>query len=160
MTATRTSWKQTPFVDGVPVPFAAAYSRDEYERLREGVVPGQMEDKWFIFFEEPFLFFHRSWTGQPVYRVRLVESASGYRAEEAAWAGELASGNEDQVPYQAALLNFLVDNFLLGRSTPFPRPPGLQEQAPGVFQHHVAGTGFPETEVKGRRPWWRFWKKA
>jgi hypothetical protein len=32
-------------------------------RSKAGFVPREMEDKWFVFSEEPWLFVHRSCTG-------------------------------------------------------------------------------------------------
>jgi hypothetical protein len=176
MAATRVSWNCVPFEAGDRLPLAATFSQAEYTRICEGLVPQAMEDKWFIYCEPPHLFFHRSWTGQPVYRVKLVQSGSSYQIEEAAWATELARGKEDQLTYQSELLAFLISNLLLGKSTPFPRPTGLQEGMPGVFQHHVAGTHFHEVNAaegsqaspfqpsqssspsKKGKPWWRFWR--
>ena len=49
--------------------------------------------------------------------------------------------------YDVALLSFLIDNFLLGKQTPFPLPPGHQDSWPkGIYQHHVSGSGYPEAD--------------
>jgi len=32
-----------------------------------GLVPEEIEDKWFIYWEDDTLFFHRSWTGNCIY---------------------------------------------------------------------------------------------
>lgn len=69
MAVTRDRWKRIPFISGVPIPFEGAFSREEFDKIREGMVPEVMEDKWFAYFEKPHLFLHRSWTGHPVYRV-------------------------------------------------------------------------------------------
>jgi hypothetical protein len=176
MSATRKSWNCTPFQAGDELPFVATFSQSEYARICEGFVPQAMEDKWFIYYEQPHLFFHRSWTGQPVYRIKFVPSGSSYQVEEAAWATELSRGHEDQLTYQSELLAFLISNLILGKSTPFPRPAGLHEGMPGVFQHHVAGTHFHEVKAsegsqslpfqpsqnpppsEREKPWWRFWR--
>jgi hypothetical protein len=34
-----------------------------------------MKDKWFIFFEDGSLYFHRSWAGFPVFEVEMSENA-------------------------------------------------------------------------------------
>jgi len=67
--ATSTSWQRIPFKDGVVLPYAAEFDSVEFSRVRDGLIPWAMEDKWFVYFEEPHLFLHRSWTGQPVYRL-------------------------------------------------------------------------------------------
>ena len=117
-----------------------------------------MEDKWFIYYEESELFFHRSWTGQPVYRLMLATLADGgATVSEALWSKGLAVASKDGPDYQVQLLDFLVANLLLGQAKSFPLPSGLREPMPGVFQHHSSGTGFPESRPKSKKSWWRFW---
>ncbi|MFZ1039972.1 MAG: hypothetical protein WCA79_07110 [Anaerolineales bacterium] len=43
----------------------------EFEKITRGIVPHQMEDKWFIFLEDMQLNFHRSWTGQCIYQIKF-----------------------------------------------------------------------------------------
>ena len=75
--------KLEPFTTGLQIPFTARYSPDEYARLQQGLVPRAMGDKWFIYFDEPYLFFHRSWTGQAVYKVKLARDPNGASVTEA-----------------------------------------------------------------------------
>jgi hypothetical protein len=82
--AHRTSWKTLPpprerehFT--LPLHFSDA----EGERLRLGHVPEDMDDKWFIYFEDGWLYFHRSWTGHCIYGVQLDGSPSGVRVIDA-----------------------------------------------------------------------------
>ncbi len=42
------------------IPCQEAFAAQECERLRQGLVPEAMEDKWAVRFEAPFLYFHRS----------------------------------------------------------------------------------------------------
>lgn len=64
MTATRADWKITPMpVARAGITCNRIYSADEFARIQEGHVPEEMEDKWFTFYEEPWLYLHRSWTG-------------------------------------------------------------------------------------------------
>jgi hypothetical protein len=158
MSAASTSWERTPFKECVPIPYRAAFDAEQFVRLKAGLIPQTMEDKWFIHYEEPELFFHRSWTGQPVYRLTLATLADGGAAvSEALWSKELAVASKDGPDYQVQLLDFLVANLLLGQSKPFPLPSDLREPMPGVFQHHISGTGFPESRPKSKKSWWRFW---
>ena len=162
MTATADSWKRRPFTGGAPLCYRASFDAAELARLREGLVPRAREDKWFVYYHEPHLFFHRSWTGMPVYRVELRPTPAGAEVAEALWSTGLAQSPGGDLAYEAELLDFLLRNLLLGQSRPFPRPAGLAEPMPGVYQHHVVGTGSPESpparSAPGRRrPWWRFW---
>jgi len=154
------SWKRVPFSGGVALPYASAFTCEELKQLQLGIVPREMEDKWFIYFDVPHLFFHRSWTGQPVYRVTL--NLQGTRAEvsEALWATDLAEQGKSTRQYEAQLLDFLVSNLLLGKSKPFPVPESADNASipAGVYQHHVSGTGYKEQVALRRlKPWWRFW---
>ncbi|HEX6747550.1 MAG TPA: hypothetical protein VF092_09705 [Longimicrobium sp.] len=161
MTATADSWRREPFTNGVALRYRASFDEAEFARLREGLVPVVMEDKWFVYYDEPYLFFHRSWTGLPVYRIELKVTPAGAKVVEALWSTQLADAPGADLEYEAKLLDFLLRNLLLGQSRPFPRPAGLVEPMPGVFQHHVSGTGYPESpprqDKRLHKPWWRFW---
>ena len=147
MIATATSWKCEPFKEGVPFRYHATFDADQFARLKTGLVPRQMEDKWFIYYSEPHLFLHRSWTGQPVYRLTLKCIPDGAEVSEALWSKEIASARTElqDFEYQAHLIDFLLSNLLLGESKPFPMPPDVQEPRPGVIQHHISGTGYPQS---------------
>ena len=115
-----------------------------------------MEDKWFIFMEDDCLHFHRSWTGGGIYKVFLLKNGETYKVNKAVVNSGLSSLESDGIEYQADLLNFLINNLLLGKNEPLPMPPVLpKEKIKGVYQHHVSGTGYPE--LKPKKPWWKFW---
>lgn len=153
------------------LPYAAEFNRVEFSRLRDGIVPEVMEDKWFVYFEEPYLYLHRSWTGHPVYRLRLEATSDGARVAEALWSSDLAARPSSDIEYEAKLLDFLLSNLLLDQAKPFPRPARVTEPVPGLLQHHVSGTGYREAQhgevsssappaqgkQKAKRPWWRMW---
>jgi hypothetical protein len=83
------------FKEGVPIPYHAAFDNEQFLRLKEGLIPKQMEDKWFIYYDEPHLFLHRSWTGQPVYRVMLKQAGNGVQVTETLLSKDLANTSED-----------------------------------------------------------------
>lgn len=64
------------------VPYQREFSSAEYKNLRRGVIPGSMDDKWFIFAEGPWVEFHRSWTGFCVFRIRLERSRDKWQVAE------------------------------------------------------------------------------
>lgn len=61
------------------------YTREQLGWLKYGILPREMEDKWFAFYEAPWLYLHRSWTGHCIFEVRLEEDATGGRIVEI-WA--------------------------------------------------------------------------
>jgi len=144
--ATRSSWKKC-----LPVPearvalgFTASYSGEDFEKFKRGSIPRQMEDKWFIFYEEPWLFFHRSWTGHGIYGVRFETDAASVIAVES-WVSRDPIYKSTSVEYDRKILRFLIEAMLLGRQMPFPIPGGLTPRAPaGAFQHGLIGRGYPE----------------
>lgn len=85
------SWKRVAFSGGVAIPYTGVFTRKELKQLKLGIVPREMEDKWFIYFEATHLFFHRSWTGQPVYRVTLELEGAHAKVSEALWATDLTT---------------------------------------------------------------------
>jgi len=46
---------------------AHCYSSEEMELIKQGYKPTCMEQKWFIYFEDNKLYFHRSWSGNCIY---------------------------------------------------------------------------------------------
>lgn len=47
------------------------YTRTDFDCITAGVIPRKMEDRWFVFYEEPWLYVHRSWTGYCIYKIRF-----------------------------------------------------------------------------------------
>ena len=88
----------------------------EFEQIKAGLIPAEMEDKWFIFFEAPWLYSHRSWTGHCIFGVRFEVTAHDATVVES-WAsrkpGEYTSAG---VEHDEQLLTFLIEGLLLQRS--------------------------------------------
>jgi hypothetical protein len=119
--AKRSDWKIKEMSEhSIQLPFKLVMSEGSLNRIKQGVIPDQMEDKWFVFFENNWLYFHRSWTGACIFKVRFEKTTTGYESAEA-WASRdenfYASTN---VEYDAALLLYLIRGFLLGEEVPFP----------------------------------------
>ena len=106
------------------------FSPQDMDRIRRGVVPEAMEDKWFIYWKEDMLFFHRSWTGFCTYVVRFA-------ADGDAWMMMQADVNRDPRQYQetdtdrdARLIAYLIDVVLLHRHVEFPPADSPQRKLP------------------------------
>lgn len=132
------------------LPFQMQFTADEFALVTQGLIPVEMEDKWFIFFEADWLFLHRSWTGYCTYQTRIVQQGPTYVTVET-WINQ----NPQQYKaasadfgYESALLSWLIRALLLGQQVSFPVPSSVPQDAPaGVFQHHIAGSGYPEETV-------------
>ena len=149
--ATGASWKHEPFPEArAKLAFERRFSPDERRRIELGLVPEQMEDKWFIYFEDGWVYLHRSWTGMCIYAVLLRAEGEGSAVEEA-WANrDPKEYRVTDAGYDAALLGYLIDRLLLGKEAAFPASigSGTDEKA-SLFRHHVVGTARSNEEGVG-----------
>ena len=129
--------------------FERLFNQDEFDQISLGLISHDMDDKWFIFMEDMQLNFHRSWTGHCIYQIRFKKRNAEYVIVEVLVNRNQEEYRSDDDNYDIALLSFLIDNFLLGRNTPFPLPENLPKNIPnGVYQHSVSGTAYPEINTK------------
>src|SRR5439155_12706948 len=106
--------------------FTATYDADEFGRIAAGFKSSDMDQKWDIIFDPPWLAFHRSWTGIANYGVRF-ESGGGQARVTDSWINnECFDCDEEALQYHRKLVGFLIDVFLLRKPSEFPFPPGLE----------------------------------
>jgi hypothetical protein len=139
--ATSASWQIKPLPDKrAPLSYTRRFTAEEHARLVLGLVPLNMEDKWFIYFEDGLLRLHRSWTGACIYGVRLVMEGDESVASEA-WVSR-ATGEYTRTDdaYDGRLLSFLVERLLLRRDVAFPVPDAIEGgDRASLYRHHVVG---------------------
>ena len=97
-----------------------AFSPQEMNRIQRGVIPEQMEDKWFIFWNDDALFFHRSWTGFCIYIVRFATKANNFVMIEADMNRDPEQYDETNDESDAEMISYLVDVLLLHQEANFP----------------------------------------
>jgi hypothetical protein len=89
-------------------------------RIRRGVVPEEMEDKWFVYWQDDSLFFHRSWTGFCIYVVRFIGEGDSCKMVTA----DLNRDPEQHAPatdaMEARMISYLIDVLLLRQASVFP----------------------------------------
>jgi uncharacterized protein (TIGR02452 family) len=94
----RADWKTRPMPARCgTAPLDVTYEGEAFERIRLGLYPRQMEDKWFIYYEQPWLHLHRSWTGCLIFSIRFETSGESGRAVE-------VRVNQDPQQYRAGEL--------------------------------------------------------
>jgi hypothetical protein len=143
-----TSWKTLPPPEQrEPLAFAAEFTDAEMDLLVFGVIPKEMEDKWFICLHQGWLLFHRSWTGACIYGLRLEAMRGGARVADSWVSRDPAQYKGTSVEYDRKLVRFLIDAFLLHRPATFPMPAGV-EAPPGAYQHSVVGRAYPESPAE------------
>ena len=152
-TARRDSWQTLAPGRMAPLPYHATFSQEEYATIRRGLIPEEMEDKWFVFWESESLFFHRSWTGHCVYRADFQPADGRFAIAKALVSEDCEFYHRGSDGHEIALLDFLIRGLLLHQSIEFPVPRGLRDFAPrGLYQHQIAGTGFPERDLESEQP--------
>lgn len=96
--ATRNSWENHPMpTQRNQIAFDRTFSEAEFAKIKSGHIPAEMEDRWFAFFEDGDLYFHRSWTGYCIFQVKLEKTNKGWRVKEA-WV------NQDESQYTSESL--------------------------------------------------------
>jgi hypothetical protein len=86
------------------------YSQEEFDRIAAGCIPGKMEDKWFIFYEDSWLYLHRSWTGFCIFKVRFESGAEGMKVIEVHVNQDPAQHTEVDDRRNATRLGILLDS--------------------------------------------------
>lgn len=154
MSATRQSWSNLQPLPAKRSPLfpQRAFTQQEFERIRLGFIPEDMEDKWFLFLEGDTLYVHRSWTGTCIYQLRLVKEGAKVLIRDAFVNREQTQygGSDDR--YDEKLLLFLIDHLLLNKSGPLPGganvPIGIAAE---LHHHHILGAG--QRAQQGSSPW-------
>jgi hypothetical protein len=119
--ATSLSWKTKPFpFHRARLKLDRSFDAAEWSALLRGVIPEEMEDKWFIYEAGGWLNFHRSWTGYCNYRVHLLKTTEGGGIAEAWVSREKEQYSSVDDDHDARLLSWLIDVLLLKRPAAYP----------------------------------------
>ncbi len=138
--------------------YFAAFNDSEVDKIIAGLIPQVMEDKWFIYFSEGWLYFHRSWTGALIYALKLAGSPAGVKVVESWVNREPEQYTEQDIDYDRQFVDFLIRAFLLGQEAQFPIRKNDSETNPsGVYQHHMVGRTYPENIIDGSQN--GFWSR-
>ncbi len=97
------------------LPFELECTQEEFRSIERGLVPEEMEDKWFAFVEDWTLYWHRSWTGLCVYAIQFQPIAGGVRALRARVCSDTAAYRAADDHAEAAWLERLIRTWLLKR---------------------------------------------
>jgi hypothetical protein len=61
----------------------ARFTDAEMDLLRQGLVPEEQEDKWFVVFADGVLRAYRSWTGFLAFEARFEKAGDGWKVASA-----------------------------------------------------------------------------
>ena len=144
--ATAGSWNTKPMPAAKKeLPIDGAFTREEYVRLSQGFIPQSQDDRWFIYLEDDWLYFHRSWTGTCVFQLQIVPADNHYQAVKAIANRDPEQYRNEDDAYDVQLMSYLIDHLLLGRFAPFPHLQNISEEDRGRHKQHVMGTGNDNT---------------
>ena len=62
--AKQPDWKTEPLTDNhITIGLNLTYSKYDQQKIIAGIIPEEIDDKWFVYFDKDILSFHRSSTG-------------------------------------------------------------------------------------------------
>lgn len=112
--AKESDWKRRDFpAQYVTVLFNRAFTQDEMNLITMGIIPAEMEDKWFIYWKEERLYFHRSWTGACMYIVRFKQEGDYFKMYQADVNRDTEEYGETDNNRDIRSINTLIDRLLL-----------------------------------------------
>ena len=115
------------------------FSLQEMKRIRNGLVPMEMGDDWFVYNKNDDLHFHRSWTGFCIYIVHFVAENDGFKMVQALANRNPKQYDETSDTRDAEDISYLVDVLLLGRERPYEKGTLMSL----LMQKHVDDGGIP-----------------
>ena len=120
-TAEETDWKALPMPElNTAIPLGLLYHKKQLMMMRRGVIPREMEDKWFVYWKDDTLYFHRSWTGFCIYIVRFICEDMGAKAGAAVINRDPDQYGGTDDTYDAQMIQYLISVLLLRRPGKFP----------------------------------------
>lgn len=138
--ATANSWKIKPMPSRHRrLLIEGSYATDEMRRIELGYIPAEQQDKWFVYFDEEWLHFHRSWTGTCIFQLHLTAGEACFQADTLVINQDPSEYKMDDDAYNLSLVAYLVDHLLLGRFAQLPFPGKMTEQDQTRHQQHVMG---------------------
>jgi hypothetical protein len=123
----------------VVLSFQHEFSLKDYEKLQQGVIPEQMEDKWFIYFEDNKLHCHRSWTGNCLYVVEFESNGKSGNIVNLTVNRDKKQYTEVDNNWDCQFVVYLINLMLLGKHTPYPEKSGVNPDISAVQQWSQVG---------------------
>jgi len=83
----KSDWKTMPIpVEKVDLGYQKVFLAADAKKIMSGYNPESMYDKWFIYYEDSWVYFVRSWTGYHIFEFKLAVSPNGSANVIASWA--------------------------------------------------------------------------
>lgn len=128
--AKRGDWKTAPLGKRyLKLPFTRSMSAEEWDILRVGSIPRDMDDRWFVYEARGVLHFHRSWTGLKVYEAHFSQRDGRMVPTEVRVQADPKQYEPTDLEQETRQFESIID-ILLARCTPHP-----SSEAPRPTEH-------------------------
>ncbi|MEO3402367.1 hypothetical protein AAFN85_00590 [Mucilaginibacter sp. CAU 1740] len=84
-------------------------SDEESKYLLPGHRPRDMDDRWFIYIKDQWMYFHRSWTGVCIFKIRLILANGKYTLTEGFVNRDPEQFKSTSVEADVDMLNRVID---------------------------------------------------
>ena len=123
----KNDWKTNEFSKTHPIKTNFRVTESQYAKIRFGLRPLQMGDKWFAYFDDRRIHFHRSWTGAKIYEAAIQKGEDYYTITEIIVERdmELYSNTDDNEDVRS--FSFLIGRGLLGLNVDTPIDTGKDD---------------------------------
>lgn len=114
--ATKISSNTKPFPQNYAViSISIDFCSDDSSLIKNGYIPIDMDDHWFLYFEKSHLYFHRSWTGFCIYIVKIEEQSDKLTMSKVWINQDPSQYNENNLDpkYHSDLIIDIIDNLIL-----------------------------------------------
>lgn len=95
------------------------FNLDEIQKIKAGLLPESMDDRWLIYYCEDKLYFHRSWTGMCFYLAHFTETNEGAVLSSIQINRDSDRYDVGSDASEVAQVHGLIDIFLIERNRPY-----------------------------------------
>ncbi|MCL1849388.1 MAG: ADP-ribosylglycohydrolase family protein [Clostridiales bacterium] len=113
-------WKTNEFSKPSVIKVNFRITESQYAKIRFGLLPMQMEDKWFAYYDDGRIHLHRSWTGAKIYEAAIQKSENCYIITELIVERDAALYANTDDNEDVRSFHFLLGRGLLGYQVDAP----------------------------------------
>ena len=95
------------------LPYERFFYDSEAKKILEGFKPRDMDDKWFIYAQDGWVYFIRSWQGKYIFGLKLDGSPAGVRITNCWVNANKEEYNSQSQEAEIALINNIIESHLL-----------------------------------------------
>ena len=67
------------------IDLALTFDKSEFEKIKGGHKPNDMDDRWFIYSDNNWIYFHRSWTGDCIFKIMIEKIDDNRYSTKECW---------------------------------------------------------------------------